>query len=50
MEYIFHNWADLNLIDRAWFVGGAWLLLLFTSMIIFRVCRNLFGKSHRHSN
>jgi hypothetical protein len=37
MEYILQNWGDLNLIDRAWFLAGAWLLLLFLGGYLFRM-------------
>lgn len=41
MNYIFHNWGDLNLIDRAWFLVGAWLLALFLGVFCYRIIRSV---------
>lgn len=40
MEYIFQNWSELNLIDRAWFVVGAWLLVLFVGVFVGKGIQN----------
>jgi hypothetical protein len=47
MEYIIKNWSELNLIDRAWFLVGAWLLFLFLGVFGHRLFRFLFPKKPR---
>jgi len=41
MDYIIQNWSELNLVDRAWFLAGAWLIFLFGVVFIGRLVRGL---------
>lgn len=50
MDYIIQNWSDLNLVDRAWFLVGIWLLLLFGAMVIHKTYRRLKKKNRKTPN
>lgn len=47
MNYIIANWSELNLIDRAWFIVGAWLMLFFLVTFFFKLLPGAFRSKNK---